>query len=237
MKNATGCPDEPHVCASARDEGLARPWRAVEEHTTGRAHAEGCEDLWVEQRQQHHLLERINVPLQATHRIPPDGPDAHRLHVALCSVDGATRAYRLPPERVRRPPRSAAPASAPAPPRPWEEARAPSRLSVGSTTQPRVRASLARDESSSESSVDDLLRRAAPLPLSDAHAPAVLGAATLRVEGADGRGAAEPFSVAAAVLLDCGQVEVDGAALALRAAARPPPLGARVLLRVLLDEI
>ena len=50
------------------------------------------------------------------------------------------------------------------------------------------------------------------------------GAATLRVEGADGRGAAEPFRVAAAVLLDCGPVEVDGAALALRAAARPPPV-------------
>ena len=224
---------------SARDEGLARPWRAVEEHTTGRAHAEGCEDLWVEQRQQHHLLERINVPLQATHRIPPDGPDAHRLHVALCSVGGATRAYRLPPERVRRPPRSAgAGVGAGAATSVGGSTRAVAVERLDRRLQPRVRASLARDEL--------LFRverrrffcaRAAPLPLSDAHAPAVLGAATLRVEGADGRGAAEPFRVAAAVLLDCGPVEVDGAALALRAAARPPPLGARILLRVLLDEI
>ena len=224
---------------SARDEGLARPWRAVEEHTTGRAHAEGCEDLWVEQRQQHHLLERINVPLQATHRIPPDGPDAHRLHVALCSVGAPPGRIGCRPSASAAPRAPPAPASALAPPRPWEEARAPSRLSgwIDDCSRASERP-LARDEL--------LFRverrrffcaRAAPLPLSDAHAPAVLGAATLRVEGADGRGAAEPFRVAAAVLLDCGPVEVDGAALALRAAARPPPLGARVLLRVLLDEI
>ena len=153
----------------------------MEEHTTGRAHAEGCEDLWVEQRQQHHLLERINVPLQATHRIPPDGPDAHRLHVALCSVGGATRAYRLPPERVRRPSRSAgAGVGAGAATSVGGSTRAVAVERLDRRLQPRVRAPLRATNSSSESSVDDSSapapRAAAALRRSRAHA--VLGMAT-----------------------------------------------------------
>ena len=83
----------------AREQRLARPWRAVEEHALGRLDADALEELRVDERELDHLAQLADLLVEAA-----DGRVLHvarvlGLHVEHHRVD---LARQLPHDRQRR---------------------------------------------------------------------------------------------------------------------------------------
>ncbi len=47
-------------------------WRPIKQHPSGRGQVKALKELWVDKRQEHHLLEGLDVMLQAPYLIKAD---------------------------------------------------------------------------------------------------------------------------------------------------------------------